>query len=999
MDFMMEHLKFIPKFAICAILSAASFFTAAAQNIKVTGIVSDSAGGGPVPGVTVVVEGTSNGTSTDADGSFSLTADKNATLQFMILGYKTVTEKIEGRTSIYVTLQPDTQYLDEIVVIGYGSGQKISNIVGSVTTVASSEIASSPSSNIGDALQGKVAGLQIFNTSGEPQSSVSMRLRGVSSLNLSNAPLYILDGVPASSDVFSSMNPQDIETISVLKDASSTAIYGSRAANGVIVVTTKKGKKGEKPTVSARVQAGVSMLTNYNMDMMNSKQLLEFEQLCIPELATDPAFLAKKNFILGNGIDFDWTSYLFDNAAPIVQGDVSFRGSTEKSTFYISMGYSSEEGTAKANSGSDRYTIRANMDTNFAKWFKFGVNLSLAYTKYQTITTGWYTQSPILQAVTGIPYYTPYSLVQNPDGTFSYGDVYLVYPWDNMIDLNEYYKKNTNNREAINLMGQTYFVFTPVKGLTIRLQQAVDGFDYTNQSIHYPSYTPYSSRGTNSQAFQRYSQLSSTNTIEYKRDIAQRHFFTLLAGQESYIKKEKTFNFTGSGLTDDRIVNIGSTTDVISWDGGTIKSIFNSFFLNFNYEFSNKYFVDASVRTDGSSLFGKNHRYATFFSIGAMWKMKQEEFLKSASWLDDFNLNLSYGTTGNSGLSEWYASRGLVGAGPKYNGNAGWAIAQVPNSDLTWETVATLNARLSGRIFDRVSFGFEFYNKASSNLLMEFPYSATTGHSSGWGNVASMVNRGVDIELNFDLIHTRNIYWGLSANVNFNRNKITKLYQNLDELSFPDYGLKYQVGYSSSLVYTVVRAGVDPEDGSPMWYDRHGNLTKTYSDDLMQFCGKDTNAEWSGGFSTNFSWKDIGIQADFSFIGERWIFLNERYYTMNPQNLLFNSNFETKMLDIWTEPGQVTDIPKYGTPFYHDSSRYSNAAFCRLKNLSVSYSLPKKILEPTRILSSVKFYVTGRNLFTITGFEGYDPEVGYSNATSGMYPNSRQIVGGVEIVF
>lgn len=973
-------------------------FTATAQNIKVKGTVAD-ASGEPIIGATVIVEGTKTGTSTGADGGFSISVPPDATLTFAILGYKTHSEKVAGRTNLIVTLESDTEYLEETIVIGYGSGQKIGNIVGSVTTVSSKDIASSPSSNIGDALQGKVAGLQIFNTSGEPQSSVSIRLRGVSSLNLSNAPLYILDGVPVSSDVFSSMNPQDIENISILKDASSTAIYGSRAANGVIVVTTKKGQKGEKPTVSVRAQAGVSMLTNYNMDMMNSAQLLEFEQLCVPSLKTDPAFIAKKNFILGNNINFDWTDYLFDKTAPIVQGDASFRGATDKTNYYVSFGYSSEEGTAKSNSGSDRYTLRSNLDIQMAKWFKFGANLALSFTKYQTIVTGWYTQSPILQAVTGIPYYTPYQLVYNEDGTFSYGDVYQVYPWNNDIDLNEYYKKNTNNRQAVNLMGQTYFLFTPVKGLNIRLQQAIDAFDYTNESIHLPSYTPSSARGTNAQAFQRYSQLSSTNTIEYKNNIANKHFFTALLGHESFVKTEKTFSMTGTGLTDDRLVSIGSTTSIDSWGGGTMECTFNSFFLNLNYDYSGKYFVDASVRTDGSSLFGKNHRYATFYSVGAMWKIKNEPFLKNVSWIDELNMNLSYGTTGNSGLSEWYASLGLVGSGPKYNGNAGWAISQIPNSDLTWETVGTLNYRISGRVFDRVSFGVEFYNKQSKNLLMEIPYSATTGHSSGWGNVASMVNRGVDLELNFDFIHSKNVYWGASVNVNYNNNEIAKLYQGLDEISFPEYSLKYQVGYSSSLVYTQVRAGVDPEDGSPMWYDLNGNLTKTYSDDIMQFCGLDTNAKWSGGFSTNFSWKGLGINADFSFIGKRYVFLNERYYTMNPQTVLFTSNFETKMLNIWTHPGQQTDIPKYGTPFYHDTSRFSNAAFLRLKNLSVSYSLPKKILEPTKILSGVKVYVTGRNLLTVTDFEGYDPEVGYSNATSGMYPNSRQIVGGIEITF
>ena len=973
-------------------------FTATAQNIKVKGTVAD-ASGEPIIGATVIVEGTKTGTSTGADGGFSISVPPDATLTFAILGYKTHSEKVAGRTNLIVTLESDAEYLEETIVIGYGSGQKIGNIVGSVTTVSSKDIASSPSSNIGDALQGKVAGLQIFNTSGEPQSTVSIRLRGVSSLNLSNAPLYILDGVPVSSDVFSSMNPQDIENISILKDASSTAIYGSRAANGVIVVTTKKGQKGEKPTVSVRAQAGVSMLTNYNMDMMNSAQLLEFEQLCVPSLKTDPAFIAKKNFILGNNINFDWTDYLFDKTAPIVQGDASFRGATDKTNYYVSFGYSSEEGTAKSNSGSDRYTLRSNVDIQMAKWFKFGANLALSFTKYQTIVTGWYTASPILQAVTGIPYYTPYQLVYNEDGTFSYGDVYQVYPWNNDIDLNEYYKKNTNNRQAVNLMGQTYFLFTPVKGLNIRLQQAIDAFDYTNESIYLPSYTPSSARGTNAQAFQRYSQLSSTNTIEYKNNIANKHFFTALLCHESFVKTEKTFSMTGTGLTDDRLVSIGSTTSIDSWGGGTMEYAFNSFFLNLNYDYTGKYFVDASVRTDGSSLFGKNHRYATFYSVGAMWKIKNEPFLKNVSWIDELNMNLSYGTTGNSGLSEWYASLGLVGSGPKYNGNAGWAISQIPNSDLTWETVGTLNYRISGRVFDRVSFGVEFYNKQSKNLLMEIPYSATTGHSSGWGNVASMVNRGVDLELNFDFIHSKNVYWGASVNVNYNNNEITKLYQGLDEISFPEYSLKYQVGYSSSLVYTHVRAGVDPEDGSPMWYDLNGNLTKTYSDDIMQFCGLDTNAKWSGGFSTNFSWKGLGINADFSFIGKRYVFLNERYYTMNPQTVLFTSNFETKMLNIWTHPGQQTDIPKYGTPFYHDTSRFSNAAFLRLKNLSVSYSLPKKILEPTKILSGVKVYVTGRNLLTVTDFEGYDPEVGYSNATSGMYPNSRQIVGGIEITF
>lgn len=972
------------------------------QDLTVTGVVTDSETGDPVPFTTIQIKGTLTGGSSDAEGNYSILVPTDGILIFSSVGYESQEIEVAGKAVHNIELSPDAEALEGTVVIGYGSGQKIGNIVGSVTTVSSDDIAERPSANIGDALQGKISGLQVFNTSGEPQSSVSIRLRGVSSLNLSTEPLYILDGVPVSSSVFTSLNPQDIENISILKDASSTAIYGSRAANGVIYVSTKKGMKGEKPTISLRAQYGISMLTNYNMDMMNSEQLIQFEEMCQPALKTDPAYQAKKAFILGNGINFDWTDYLYDNAAPIIQADASIRGGSAKTNYYVSLGYYSEEGTSKANSGTDRFTLRSNLDTQVADWLKFGANLALSYTKYQTITTGWYTQSPILQAVTGLPYYTPYELIYNEDGTISQGDVMWVYPFQNqMIDLNEYYKYNTNNRDQANIMAQTYFQITPVKGLTIRAAQAIDAFDYTNESINKPSYTPYSARGRNGQAFQRYYQLSSTNTIEYKTDFgSSRHYLAALVGHESILKHEKIFNATGTGLTDDRLTAFGSTTDISSWNGYNQESTFNSFFANFNYNFDNRYFLDASVRTDGSSLFGANHRYATFFSVGAMWKIKNEQFMSDVDWVDNLDFSVSYGTTGNSGLGSWYTSLGLVGTGPKYNGQSGWALSQVPNADLTWETVANLNIGVNARLWDRFSFDVEFYNRQTKNMLMEMPFSATTGHSGGWGNIAEMYNRGVDVELSVDLIHTKNVYWGISANFNYNKNAITKLFQGLDELVIANTGLKYEVGKSSSLVYTQLRAGVDPADGSPVWYDLNGNLTKTYSDELAQFWeGHDSVSPWSGGFSMNFSWKGLGLNADFSWIGDRWIWLNEFYYTRNPQNLLFNTNFETKMLDMWTTPGQVTDVPKYGTPFQFDSAAYSNASFLRMKNISLSYSFPKKLIEKSGVLSGVKIYVTGRNLWTVTGFAGYDPEVGYSNATQGMYPNSRQIVFGAELVF
>lgn len=983
-----------------ALVTLAMSLTSFAQNLTVRGTVTDASNGEPVSGAVVRLAGNATAYAlTDVGGRYEISSPGNATLVVSCLGYVEHETPVSGRTIVNVSLRPDAEALEGTVVVGYGSARKIGNIVGSVTTVTSDEIAEKPSANIADALQGKIAGLQVFNTSGEPSSSVSLKLRGVSSINLSTAPLYILDGIPVSSSVFSSINPSDIENISVLKDASSTAIYGSRAANGVIFITTKRGLASEKPSVSVRAQYGISMLTEYKYDMMSASQLLEYEELVNPSLKDDMSRQVFKDHVNGNGINFNWTDYLFDKSAPLYQVDASVRGATDRSNYYVSAGFYSEEGTSKINSDMKRFNIRSNVNSRIIDWLEIGENIGLSFSRYRTIITGWYSQSPMLVALTELPYQTPYEQIIGEDGTVSYGERYLQYPWDNQVDLIEYYKYNTNDRQEAQITGQAYVQLAPVKGLKIRSSAAVDALDYTNESINKPSYTPYTNRGRNAQAFQRYYQLSSTNTAEYSTNFGL-HNVTLLLGHESILKHQKYFNATGTGLTDDRLTSFSTTTAVSSWAGYNEECAFNSFFANANYNFDEKYFVDASIRRDGSSLFGANKRYANFYSIGAMWKAKREEFLRDVSWLNSLDVNLTYGTTGNSGMSSWYPSLGLVGAGAKYNNVSGWGLSQVPNADLSWETVSTLNARVSARVFDRASVDVQLYDKYSSDLLMELPYSATTGHTSGWGNVAELSNKGIDLELSVDIIHNRDFLWTVSANVNYNRNRIEKLYQGLDEITFEDYGLKYQVGHDLNEVYVPIRAGVDPQDGSPMWYTRDGGTTKEYTDDLYQLWnGRSTVAPWSGGFSTNFSWKDFGLAADFSWIGDRYIFINERYYTRNTYNLLGQSNFETCMLDIWTEPGQVTDIPKYGTPIYFDTGRYSNASFMRLKNLTLTYKIPASVLGGQKVVSDAKVYVTGRNLLTFTGFEGYDPEVGYSNATSGMYPNSRQVVVGAEIRF
>lgn len=972
-----------------------------AQQKQVSGVVLDE-DDIPVIGASIMLADGKTGTISDIDGKFTIAVHDKDVLTVSCIGFESLKVSVDGRQVLKVVLKPDAEMLENVVVVGYGSAQKVSNIVGSVAVVSASELSERPSANIGDALQGKVAGLQIFNTSGEPDGSVSVKLRGTSSFNLTTEPLYILDGVPVQPSVFTQLNPQDIENISVLKDASSTAIYGSRAANGVIYITTKKGKRGEKPAVSLRAQYGISMLTDYKFDLMNAEELFRFEELCRPELADNASYQAKKAFVLGNGIDFDWTDYLFDNSAPLMQADASVRGGTDKVTYYASLGYYSEKGTSKANSDLDRFSFRTNLDVQVTDWMKFATNLVLTYSESSTIQTGWYANSPMLMAVTAAPYNVPYKYVYNEDGTIDYGDVMWKYPWSNTTqpDLNMYYSMNPNNLRRMNLMGQFGFTLTPVKGLVIRTSEAVEGFDYTSSRhapvsfFEYSGVTPYSQ-----ESFQRYYQLSTTNTIEYKTDINTEHFFTALVGHESSALVNRGFNVSGQGYTDDRLLTLSNATKVSGWGDFLSEVANNSFFFNFNYNFKSRYFIDASVRTDGSSKFGANRRYASFWSAGAMWKISNEDFMKNASWADELNLAVSYGTTGNAGLPTPYGHLGLVSTSGNFDGINGWALAQVSNPDLTWETIAQLNVSLNGRVADRVSFNAQFYDRNSKDLIMTIPFSAATGHSGGYGNVAALNNRGFELELDVDVLKLKDFYFGVGANVNYNKNTITKLYHGLNELAFPNSGEKYEVGHSMSEIWVPIRAGVDPNDGSPMWYDQSGNYTKTYSDDIYQFTGMDTTAPWSGGFSMNFAWKGLSLNADFSWVGERWIFINERYYTTNPTDCLRIGNFERKMLDIWTTPGQETDIPKYGTPYYADTSLYSNASFLRLKNLSLSYTLPKELVKKSGILSNLRFYVTGRNIWTLTQFEGYDPEVGYTNATNGMYPNSQQYVFGVELSF
>lgn len=996
----------IRKLSLLIVCLLAGIQLATAQTSKVTGVVISEEDDLPVVGASVLIVGTHTGTVTDANGNFVLTDLPPTAKKIRISFIGLTTYEGEIKPTMTVIMKSDSQLMDEVVIVGYGTGKKLGSVVGSVSTVSNKALEAKPTMNFADALQGQVAGMQVFTSSGEPTASSSMRVRGYTSLNAGTAPLYILDGAPVSSDVFTSLNPNDIENVTVLKDASSTSIYGARAANGVVYITTKKGKTSEKANITIRGQYGISQLPDFKKDMMNAQEFIQFKLMCDPSLATNTQFQADKARIEKYGLSMDWADYVLRDNTPTYSVDANISGASGSTNYYVSAGHFDQEGTSY-QSGMTRENFRVNLNTKLNNWLKFGVNSAISYQDYATTlgirdnNEGAWVNSPLILARTGRPIDFPYEIIENEDGSWSRGDDLLLLPGTGYTNPMKIFQNSSIKNERILGNLNTYVEITPLKGLTLKAAQAFEGYIYKYRGVNYP-WEDNEFNGDVAEQFQRGSNWTFTNTAEYKHTFRGKHFMTLLAGQESIMHNSDGFSASGRGIEDKRLTQLSAVSSATARvNGARSQYVFNSYFFRGEYNYDEKYYFDASYRRDGSSRFSKDHRWASFYSVGAMYNIKNEAFLSELEWLNDLRLKVSYGTTGNSEIGN-YASLGMVAGGSSYNYNnqSGWVIGTVGNSDLTWETLKNFSAGVSTRVFDRLDFSVEYYQKKTVDMLMNVPFSMTTGHTTGMGNVGTLLNTGVDLNMNLEVLNTSAFRWNVYANFNYNKTKIQSLFNGLDELAFPQYGLKYQVGHDPNEYFSVLCAGVDPRDGEMMYYDLNGNKTKTFSMDHMQFTGKKMFAPCSGGFGTSLSWKGISMMVDFSWIGERYLINNDRFFTENPTNSNM-VNMNKNMLHIWQKPGDITNVPRYGVAsenLLRTNYFLENAAFVRLKNVTLSYDLPKKILKKTKIIEGVRVFTTGRNLLTFTPFTGIDPEVD-SNLSLGDYPNSRQYTLGLEVKF
>lgn len=471
-----------------------------------------------------------------------------------------------------------------------------------------------------------------------------------------------------------------------------------------------------------------------------------------------------------------------------------------------------------------------------------------------------------------------------------------------------------------------------------------------------------------------------------------------MLGQEGVNYHSENFNVTTSKQNNDALVNLSSGSFAGSWGDSTTEYAFLSFFGRGEYNLDGKYYADFSVRADASSRFGKDNRWAGFWSVGLMWDFKKEEFFEGYDWLTNAQLTFSTGTSGNSSISN-YEHLALVTGSSNYLGETGIKPSQRGNENLTWEKLWTTNVGLRLGFFNRVNFTAEFYNKLTSDMLMQVPVSyADGGYGAYWDNVGAMVNRGIELSVDADIIRTKDFTWNVFANASYNKNKLTELYNGIDQYVDSNVNM-YAVGHDVANFYMVRYAGVNPANGDALWYTKDGEITNVFSEeDRVLIEGKSFIAPWQGGFGTTLSWKGLMLSAQFSWMADRWAYNNDRI--MDESNGLYTSYNQSKRLlyDRWKEPGDVTDIPRHGVTPQFDTHYLENASFLRLKNLMLSYNLPQSVLKSTKFFNGARVYVQGQNLLTFTKFTGLDPEFS-ANIYRAQYPMSRQFTLGVELNF
>ncbi|MBI9035845.1 MAG: TonB-dependent receptor, partial [Bacteroidales bacterium] len=969
-----------------------------------------------------------SGAITDLDGKFVLNATPENVLIVSFIGYETMEVLVGAQKYIEVKMMSTTTQLEEVMVVAYGTTKKQS-FTGSASVVKADNIERMSVVSVDQAMQGTVSGIQVSGASGQPGSTSKIRIRGIGSISANQEPLFVIDGVPmqqgdfngfstSSSSLLATLNPNDIASMTVLKDAAAASLYGSRAANGVVIITTKRGKEG-KTKFKFKTEHGFSDfaynnieivdgdteraikkegLVNYWLDQSTEADPISLEQANAYALAS-PASVIPSLDDLAPKLDkySDWQDELF-RVGRNESYELSASGGDEKTTFFTSLSYSSQEGVMKG-SDFERINGRVNLDHKANERLKLGMNLSISNSVQNMVPdNGSYYANPFYATRY---FLTPTTPTHNEDGSFS---EILGGQYPNLVkDLG----LNTLRNNTFRSLSNAYVQYDIMEGLRFK---STFGLDAVFMSLD-RYWSPLSNDGEVHNGYGEkdhriLNTITSSNIMTYDKSFGS-HNFNLLGGYEIESFSNEYTMASANNYPNSILNTIENASKPLDTYNNIEDSRMLSYLSRLNYDYAGKYYFSASYRSDGSSTLAPDSRWANFYSVSGSWRISEEDFLKNALWLDDWKIKTSYGTNGTL-PSDKYGHYRLYEFGQNYNSNPGSQLASLPSPTLTWEKNKTFNIGTEVSFMDRFTVELEWYNRYTTDLLLEVPISQVVGLDKGevWMNVGEMRNSGWEFNFTSNNIRTTDFEWTTNLNLSDYNNEIVKLYDGQDISTFP---FIYREGESFNSLYLREWAGVDSQTGAPMWYKNttndngeiiSGRETTTNSSEAEKVIVGVTDPDLVGGVSNTIRYKGFDASLLFTFRIGGNSYDATSYSTQSDGALPYAPIRETEV-DRWQKPGDVTDVPRYvfgnqSESNYNSSRRMHKADYIRLKSINLGYTLPANLVKKAHF-SSARVYMSAMNLWTWAAYDGYDPETTITGEYTWNMPPMKSVNFGIEL--
>jgi TonB-linked SusC/RagA family outer membrane protein len=996
-------------FSILTIVAVLFAFTQEGIAQKtITGSVYEE--NGPLPGATVTIKGTSTGTQTDFDGNYTLNnVTSDNVLVFSYVGYTPKEVVVGAQSSIDVTLASDNT-LDEVVVVGYGT-QKKSSVTSSVATIKAEDLAQVPLATFDQILQGRLTGIEVSSGSGQPGTAANVRIRGTSSILGNSTPLYIVDGIAIDPNSFASLNANDFESVSVLKDAQATSLYGARGAAGVIVINTKKGSFGaSKTTISVRSFTGISVAPRLQEDVLNARQFIELSRT-LGFNGFGNSTDAEINQIIDDLGNFEVNDALLRVGQTISQ-EISATGGSENTSFFASIGYFEQEGTVE-NSDLQRLTTRLNLGHKFNDKFNFDLNTSVGFSRINSVPSngGVNLANPFLLPFLG----NPTVPVFNEDGTFNTGNPTLSRAAPNVLEDLRFGIRENEELKIITSLRATY-KFTD--WLNVSYNVGIDFEDdfnvnalnpntFRGQTI--PAITDAAGGlfGQQTETSIRDLNFTSTLSLNFNKTFKDKHVVNASAFFEVNNRDFRSSNFTGFAL-EPALFGFANAITQGTVDNGLIPTVGGfrtrnglvSVFATGDYNYDDRFGFAASVRSDRSSRIDPEFSDIAFFSVSGRWSLENESFLENSDWIDQLKIRASYGTTGNDASA---ANNGFIQqlGRPIFLGVPGFVLGGLANTTSRWEFTRQFNAGLDfGFWKGKLSGTFDYYTSTTEDLNVVLTLPASFGDTAVPTNIGSIENEGVELALDFNLVNTKDWQLNIFGNASYNFGRVTDLGPQIDQ--FVNGTSIVRVGEQLGSHFVVEFAGVNPANGEPLYRDLDGNITNVFDGDDARTGFGSSDPLYTGGFGFNANYKGFGLSTLFSFQAEVNRFNNTSFFLENNNFLSGGLNQSTSVLDFFQNVGDITDTPApfvngVATQRQFSSQDIEDASFIRLRDITLSYTFNEKILKNT-VLQNARVYARGVNLLTFTNFTGLDPEDN-NNISQFEFPNAAQYTFGLDLSF